>query len=256
MPDDGLEQRDRIAASHVGLEAGIAFQGRGIDDGEVELLVRSAEPIEEVEGLVQHPVGPGAVTVDLVDDDERREAARKCLLGNKAGLRHWPVDGIDEQQHTVDHRQDALDFAAEVGVSRRVDDIDPPVLPGDGRVLGEDRDPALALEVVGVHDPVRNARPLVESTGLLQQPVDERGLAMIDMRDDGNVANSVGWEHLRARGKRARIIGPNRSRNQLLVKSTTVSWSVTISMSAPGVNSMASSAAGSSKPPWHVKATV
>ena len=51
-------------------------------------------------------------------------------------------------------RSDALDFAAEVGVARRIDEVDLHAFVMDGDVLGEDRDAALALEVVRVEDAV------------------------------------------------------------------------------------------------------
>ena len=54
--------------------------------------------------------------------------------------------------------------------------------------LGQDGDPALALEIVGVHRPLLNLLVLAERAGLLQQLVDQRSLAVVDMRDDGDVA--------------------------------------------------------------------
>jgi hypothetical protein len=74
-------------------EAGVALQGRGVDDREIELLVACAQPVEQLEGLVQHPLRPGAVAIHLVDDDDRPETHLERLLGHEAGLRHRPVDG-------------------------------------------------------------------------------------------------------------------------------------------------------------------
>ena len=54
--------------------------------------------------------------------------------------------------------------------------------------LGEDGDAALALEVVGIHGALDHALVLAVGAGLLQQPVDQRGLAMVDVGDDGDVA--------------------------------------------------------------------
>ena len=56
------------------------------------------------------------------------------------------------------------------------------------RVLGENRDPLLTLEIVGVHHPVGDRLVGAERTGLLQERVDERRLAVVDVRDDGDVA--------------------------------------------------------------------
>ena len=52
------------------------------------------------------------------------KSQRERLARNEAGLRHRAFDGIDQQQHAVDHRQHALDLAAEIGVPGRVDDVD------------------------------------------------------------------------------------------------------------------------------------
>ncbi len=70
----------------------------------------------------------------------------------------------------------------------------------DRGVLGEDRDAALALLVHGVHDAIGHRRALPESARLTQHGVDERRLAMVDVGDDGDVAEIVagrgeGWVH-------------------------------------------------------------
>ena len=39
--------------------------------------------------------------------------------------------GIDQQHHAIDHRQDALHLAAEIGMAGRVDDIDARAVPFD-----------------------------------------------------------------------------------------------------------------------------
>src|SRR3546814_11097522 len=82
----------------------------------------------------------------LVDDDDRTQAERQRFAGHELGLRHRPFGRIDEQDDAVDHRQDAFDLAAEIGVARRIDDVDPrrvrALPPFDGGALrpdGEDR---------------------------------------------------------------------------------------------------------------------
>ncbi len=80
------------------------------------------------------------------------EPKRQRLARDEAGLWHRSFDRVDQQQHAVDHRQHALDLAAEVGVSGRVDDVDVRVAVLDRAVLGDDGDTAFALEVVAVHD--------------------------------------------------------------------------------------------------------
>ena len=48
--------------------------------------------------------------------------------------------------------------------------------------------PALALDVVAVHHPLGDVLVLGERACLDQQLVDERGLAVVDVGDDGDVA--------------------------------------------------------------------
>ena len=58
--------------------------------------------------------------------------------------------------------------------------------------LGEDGDAALALEVVGIHRALGHLLVVAEGAGLLQQPVDQGGLAVVDVGDDGDVAELHG----------------------------------------------------------------
>ena len=190
---DGFEQGRHVAAADFRLQAGVAVQRRGVHRVEIELVVRGAEAVEQVEGLVQHPVRARAGAVDLVDHDDRLEAHREGLLGDEARLRHRAVHRVDENQHGIDHRQHALDLAAEVGVARGVDDVDAEFLalgrlPADRGVLGQDRDATFLFQVVAVHHPLGGDRALAERAGLLQHLVDEGGFAVVDVGDDGDVA--------------------------------------------------------------------
>ena len=174
-----------------------AVEAGGVDDREVELLVGGAELVEQVEGVVDDPVGAGARTVDLVDHDDRLEAEGQGLAGHEAGLGHRAFDRVDQQQHAVDHRQHALDLAAEVGVARGVDDVDLDAVVLAGAVLGQNRDAALTLDVAGVHDALGHLLVGTESTGLLQHLVDQGGFAVVDVRDDRDVAE-IFLNHIRS----------------------------------------------------------
>ena len=60
--------------------------------------------------------------------------------------------------------------------------------PLDAGALGEDGDAALALLVVGIQRPFLDLLIVADRAGLLQEVVDERGLAMVDMGDNGNIS--------------------------------------------------------------------
>ena len=62
----------------------------------------------------------------------------------------------------------------------------------DGAVLGQDGDAALALQVVAVHHALGHLLVVAEGAGLAQQLVDQRGLAVVDVGDDGDVAKFAG----------------------------------------------------------------
>ena len=168
-----------------------------VEGREIELLVAGVEAEKELEHLVEHlgraRVGP----VDLVDDDDRAKAERERLAGDELGLRHRPFGGIDEQDHAIDHREDALDLGAEIGVAGRIDDVDmgggAVMLPFDRSAFGEDGDPALLFEIVRIHRPLLHALIVAEGTGLAEQLVDKSRLAVIDVGDDRHVAKA----HLR-----------------------------------------------------------
>ncbi len=103
-----------------------------------------AERQEELEDLVQHLVGAGVLAVDLVDHDDWLEVEVERLLEHELGAGQRALGSVDQEQHAIDHGQGALDLAAEVGVAGRVDDVDLGAFVEDGRVLGQDRDAALA----------------------------------------------------------------------------------------------------------------
>ena len=165
-----------------------AAAARPIEHREVELLLGGVERDEQIEDLVQHFLMALVVPVDLVDRDDRLETHFQGLAEHELGLRHRAFRSVDQNHGAVDHVEDALDLAAEIGVARRVDDVDAGVLPLHRRRLGQDRDAALLFEVVRIHRALFGPLVLAERARLGEQLVDESGLAVIDMRDDRDVA--------------------------------------------------------------------
>ena len=177
-----------LTCFEVGL--GVAVPGAGVDDREIHLLVGGVERDEEVADLVEHLVRIGILAVNLVDDDDGLGAGFERLAQHEARLRLRAVRGVHHQQHAVDHVHDALDLAAEVRVAGGVHDVDVVILVFEGGVLGLDGDALLALQVHGVHDALLGGDGLVGAEGarLLEQAIHERGLAVVNVGDDGDVA--------------------------------------------------------------------
>jgi len=80
-------------------------------------------------------------------------------------------------------------------VTRGVDDVDLHALVADRGVLRENGDALLALEVVGVHHPFGDVLVATEGARLPQQVIDERGLAMVNVSDDGDVTDVFARNH-------------------------------------------------------------
>ena len=126
--------------------------------------------------------------VDLVDHHDDPVAQLQRTAQHKAGLGHGPLSGVHQQDNAVDHFQDALHLTAEVGMARRVHDVDLGVAVLDGGVLGQNGDATLTLQIVGVHDTLHRLLILPVHATLLEHLVHQRGLAVVHVGDDGYVS--------------------------------------------------------------------
>ena len=193
--DDRLVERGHAGVAGLVIEMalplldGEAELGRGVDGGEIELLVGGVEFEEKLEDHVEHLVRAGVFAVDLVDDDDGLGADFERLAEHELGLRLRAVEGVDDEEHAVDHLEDALHFAAEIGVAGSVDDVDVVILVLERGVLGLDGDALFALEVHRVHDALDDGLVGAERARLAEELIDERGLAVVNVGDDGDVAN-------------------------------------------------------------------
>jgi hypothetical protein len=146
---------------------------------------------EELVDLVEDLGRAGVRTIDLVDRDDDRKVTGHRFLEDVPGLRQRTLGGVDEEEDRVDHEQRPLDLAAEVGVTRGVDDVQAGSRVIDGRLLGEDRDALLALQVARVEDAIDHGLVRAERARLAEHRVDEGRLAVVDVGDDGNVAQGA-----------------------------------------------------------------
>ena len=106
----------------------------GVDDRHVEDRVEvevghvvghvARETEQQVLALGDDLVDARVGTVGLVDEQDDRQPGLERLAQHEAGLRQRALARVDEQHDAVDHREAALDLAAEVGVTGGVDDVD------------------------------------------------------------------------------------------------------------------------------------
>ena len=118
---------------------------------------------------------------------------REVDVGERLGLD--ALGGVDDEDRALAGLQAVADLVGEVDVAGRVDEVEAVgqavarlVLEADGPRL--DRDPLLALEVHRIEDLAHHLAAL-DRVRQLEQPVGERGLAVIDVRDDREVAQAV-----------------------------------------------------------------
>ena len=70
----------------------------------------------------------------------------------------------------------------------RVDDVDFDAIIVYGGIFGKNRDSALALQGIGVHDAFAYLLVFAEYAALLEHFIDKRGLSVVNVGDNGYVS--------------------------------------------------------------------
>jgi hypothetical protein len=156
--------------------------------GESSCSVRGVQVHQQLQNLVDDLVDALVGAVDLVDHHDDPVAQLQRAAEHEAGLGHGALRRVHQQYDAVDHLEDALHLAAEVGVARGVHNVDLDAFVFDGRVLGQNGDAALPLQIAGVHDPVHDLLIGAVDAALLEHLVHQRGLAVVDVGDDGDIS--------------------------------------------------------------------
>ena len=111
-------------------------------------------------------------------------------------MRKWAFAGVDKKQHGINHRKTTFDLATKVGVTGGVDDVDLGALVDNRGVLGEDRDALFTFQVHRVHDSVVYVLVFSKKSGLPQHGVNEGGLTVVNVGNNGHVSNVIACRHL------------------------------------------------------------
>ena len=152
----------------------------------------------EADGAFDHLLGAlyvRAGKIDFVDDGDDFQAVVDGDVAVGEGLRLDALGGIDHQQRAFAGGERAGDLVGEIDVAGGVDEIELIGLAILGQVhhadgVGLDGDAALALQFHGVEDLLLAGHLAgAERAGDLQHTVGERGLAVVDMRDDREITN-------------------------------------------------------------------
>ena len=199
---------DRVEDQRPGRRLRVALRRRHLGDDRVEQLGYALPGLgrdpEHVGGLAADDVRDLLAVlgrlrgrqVDLVQHRDDLQVGLEREVEVRQRLRLDPLRRVDQQDRPLAGRQRPGHLVGEVHVAGGVDEVEH--VPGavgpcprqpDGLAL--DRDAALALDVHPVQ--VLGAHlPLPDHPGELEHPVGERGLAVIDVRDDAEVADHRG----------------------------------------------------------------
>ncbi len=190
MLHDDIKQRSKIVGRILQLVFRNASARIGIDDRKLQLILARIEVDKQIVEFVENFLNAGVGPVNLVDDGDNGQLGLQRLHQNVPRLRKRPLAGVHEEQHTVNDLHCAFYFAAKIAMAWSIDDVDFYAAVADARVLGKDGDTALALELIGVHDPLGDVFIGTKDSALAQHRVHQRRLSVIHMRDDCDVANS------------------------------------------------------------------
>ena len=131
--------------------------------------------------------------IDLVEHRHDLVAGVDGVVDVGERLRLDALAGVDHQERALAGGERAVDLVGEVDVAGGVDQVEDVVLAVARLVIEPhglrlDGDAALALDIHGIEHLLLHLARL-EPAGELDQPVGQRGLAVVDMRDDGEIAD-------------------------------------------------------------------
>src|SRR5205807_1212613 len=144
--------------------------------------------------LLAHDIEVDVGKVDLVD---RRDDLEALLDGEVSICESLGLDalrGIDQQHGALAGRERPADLVREVDVPRGIDEVELVGLtvatdPGHTDRSRLDGDAVLALELHRIEELVAHLAQR-NGPGGLEEPVRERGFAVVDVRDDTEVADA------------------------------------------------------------------
>ncbi len=177
------------------------------------------------ENFLELPMDRGQVGVgqiDLVDHRHDREAlfVREMDVGDR--LRLDALGGVDDEERAFAGREAARNFVGKIHVAGRIEQVEPVFLAVLRGVTHRhrvrlDRDPALAFEIHRIEELILFLA-VVNRAGALEQAIRQSRFAVIDVRDDAEIAGQLDRHEGAALCGRAEgwSIEPGRRRNAML----------------------------------------
>src|SRR5438552_9759061 len=108
---------------------GVTILRACVNDREIELVIGRFKLNKKIENQIKYFVRSRVFAIDLIYYNDRLDLILESFAQNEARLGLRTVMGIDNQESSVDHLHDSLDFAAKVSVTWSINDVDPIIVP-------------------------------------------------------------------------------------------------------------------------------
>ena len=136
---------------------------------------------------------PGRRQVDLVDHRQHLQPRVNGKVGIGKGLGLHALRSVHHQHRALAGRERSGDLVVKVHMARGVDEVqavDCPIVGGvvEGDGGGLDGNAPLLFQLHGVQH-LLGVDALVDGVALFQQPICQRGLAVVNVGDDGKIAD-------------------------------------------------------------------
>ena len=96
---------------------------------------------------------------------------------------------IHDEEHAVDGAQNPFHLRAEIGVPRRINNIDFAIAIFDRCVFRVDRNAALFFLITGIHHKLTHGFMSSERAALFEERVNQCGFTVVNVSDDGDVSD-------------------------------------------------------------------
>ncbi len=186
---DSIQERSDVRGRILPIVRHPTLFGASENRLEIKLLVCGIQGAHKIENLFLNLVWTAIWLVHLVDNHDWLLAQFKGFLKHETGLRHAAFKSINKKKDTVRHVQHPFDLTSEVTMSRSVYNVYLDTFIGDRHVFSQNGDASFSLDVVVVENQLAQILRLTHQISLIDHPVHESCLAVIDVRDERDVPN-------------------------------------------------------------------
>ncbi len=142
----------------------------------------------QLEYILLHFMWSAVFLIHLIDHQYGLQPKFQGFPQYEPRLRHDALQGIHKKQYTIGHFEYPLHFTPKIGMAGCINDIDLHISVMYRYILGKNGDAPLPFQIIAVEDQIYSFFSLVEDFGFLNDPVNQSGLAVVHMCNDGYIS--------------------------------------------------------------------